>query len=137
MSKENQIQSIIESLSKIQRPVLSNRWKEFGLSHAQAGLLYLLSNHKRSNVKQTADFLGVSKSAVTQLARPLESKALISRNNDEADRRVVWLSLTPDGARVLKVIAKHKFDGLRSALEKLTPEELETLHKIYAKMAGI
>jgi DNA-binding MarR family transcriptional regulator len=136
MSKDDQIQSIIECLSKIQRPVLSTRWKEIGLSHAQVGMLYLLSHHKQSNVKQTADFLGISKSAVTQLADPLESKGLISRSNDQADRRIVWLSLTPSGSKVLKTIAKHKFDGLRSALETISADELDSLHRIYTKLAG-
>ena len=134
MSKDDQIQSIIECLSKIQRPVLGTRWKEIGLSHAQVGMLYLLSHHKQSNVKQTADFLGISKSAVTQLADPLESKGLISRDNDQADRRIVWLSLTPSGSKVLKTIVKHKFDGIRSALEKLDEHEVRQLHDLYQKM---
>jgi len=135
MSKEDQIQSIVESLSKLQRPALSSRWKEIGLSHAQIGMLYLLSYHKQTNVKQTSDFLGISKSAVTQLAGPLESKGLISRGSDQKDRRIVWLSLTNEGSKILKTIAKHKFEGIRSALENLTEEELRQLQKLHKKMA--
>lgn len=136
MNKEELIQSVIEYLYKSQRPGLNASWKEFGLSHAQVGMLYLLHYHNGASVKQAADYLGVSKSAATQLLDPLADKGLVIRSNDQKDRRVVRLHLTDEGKVVLKKLAKNKFAGLRAALENLTDNELKQLQKLHKKMAG-
>ena len=136
MDKEQLIQSIIENMAKCQRPAIKSSWKEFGLSHAQMGMLYLLHYHSQVSVKETADFLGISKSAATQLLDPLTDKGLVKRQDDPKDRRIVRLSLTVKGTQVLKKMAKHKYAGLRSAMGSLSCQELEQLNRIYQKMTG-
>lgn len=136
MSKDDLIQTVIETLVKVQRPAISASWKEVGLSHAQVSLLYLIHYHQGSNVKQVSEHLGITKSAVSQLADPLEETGYVRRQQDEADRRVIRLHLTAKGTALLKKLSKHKFAGLRSALESLSEDDLETLRDIYKKMAG-
>lgn len=136
MEKEQLIQSVIENMAKCQRPAIKYGWKEIGLSHAQMGMLYLLHYHPEASVKEAADFLGISKSAATQLLDPLADKGLIERQNDPSDRRIVRLSLTGKGGQALKKMAKHKYAGLRSAMEALSQEELRQLNHLYKKMAG-
>jgi DNA-binding MarR family transcriptional regulator len=99
------------------------------------GMLYLLSFHQQTNVNQTAVFLGVSKSAVTQLADQLEDKGLIVRNNDPQDRRVVHLSLTENGRQIMKKLARHKYDGVRAGIESLSDNEVEQFYKLITKMS--
>jgi DNA-binding MarR family transcriptional regulator len=136
MSKEDQIQKIVEVIAKLQRPALKRAGRQqLGLSHAQAGMLYLLYYHEQSSVKEAAQFLGITKSAVTQLLDPLVAKGLVSRHSDAADRRVVRLSLTGKGKDYLKKLGKYKFAGLRSALAHLSEGELETLYQLHKKMA--
>jgi DNA-binding MarR family transcriptional regulator len=135
MDREEQIQSIVESLAKCQRPALSAGWKELGLSHAQMGMLYLLFYHDNASVKQAADFLGISKSAVTQLADPLVDKGLVIRANDLGDRRIVRLGLTAAGSSVLKKLSKYKFAGIRSAINGLSDAEVKQLYGLYQKMS--
>src|SRR5665213_814565 len=108
MDREKQIQAVVENLAKCQRPALGAGWKKLGLSHAQMGMLYLLFYHQEASVKQAADFLGITKSAVSQLADPLVAKEYVSRRNDPKDRRIVRLSLTADGSQVLRKLAKYK-----------------------------
>lgn len=136
MSREDLIQSIIENLGKIQRPGLTNRWKEFGLSHAQVGMLHLLFHHDHCSVKEAADFLGISKSAVTQLLDPLEAKGLLRRSNDIKDRRIVRLDLTDKGKKALKELMKHKLDAIREAIGRLSDDEIKSLHEISQKMTN-
>jgi DNA-binding MarR family transcriptional regulator len=133
MDREQRIQSIIENLAKCQRPALSAVRKASGLSHAQLGMLYLLFYHKQASVKETADYLGVTKSAVTQLADPLADKGFVVRQNDQEDRRIVRMSLTAAGAQELKKLAKHKFDGIRSAIDSLDDREIERLQALLQK----
>lgn len=135
MSKDELIQNIIENLTRCQRPALHSSLTEFGLSHAQGGMLYLLSYHKQASVKQISEFLGITKSAVSQLMDPLTQKNLVSRHVDPADRRIVWLRLTNEGSQLLKKLVKNKFAGLRSGLESLNEAELKTLYDLHKKMA--
>ncbi|HET6863802.1 MAG TPA: MarR family transcriptional regulator [Candidatus Saccharimonadales bacterium] len=136
MSRDNHVQAIVEILVKLQKPSVKGGWKKLGLSHAQMGMLYLLSFHEQTSVNQTADFLGVSKSAVTQLADSLEDKGLISRTNDNKDRRIVRLSLTAEGRQIMKKLARHKYDGVRAGLEKLTDKEVEQFYGLTLKMTN-
>jgi DNA-binding MarR family transcriptional regulator len=133
MDREQHIQTIIEILAKCQRPALSSVRKASGLSHAQLGMLYLLFYHKQASVKETADYLGVTKSAVTQLADLLVDKGFVARRNDPQDRRIVRMSLTPAGAQELKKLAKHKFAGIRSAIDSLDDREIERLQGLLQK----
>jgi DNA-binding MarR family transcriptional regulator len=133
MNREQRIQSIIENLAKCQRPALTAVRKASGLSHAQLGMLYLLFYHKQASVKETADYLGVTKSAVTQLADPLADKGLVVRHSDPQDRRIVRMSLTSAGAQELKKLAKRKFDGIRSAIDNLEDKEIEQLQDLLQK----
>jgi len=135
MNREQQIQTIIENLAQFQRSTLSAAWKYLGLSHAQIGMLYLLFYHDQASVKETSDYLGVTKSAVTQLADPLVAKGFVARHSDPKDRRIVRMSLTTEGAREFKSLSKHKFDGVRAAIDKLNDKDLERLYKLYQKMA--
>lgn len=136
MKREEQVQDIIENLARCQRPALGAAWKYLGLSHAQVGMLYLLLHHHQASVKETADHLGVSKSAVTQLADPLVEKGFVTRQPDINDRRIVRLDLTPQGLQELKKLGKYKFDGLRSAIESLSDNEIDNLQRLIQKAAG-
>jgi len=135
MSREDHIQSIVLTLAKLQRPAHNRGWKHTGLSHAQVGMLFMLAYYRQNSVNETADFLGVSKSAVSQLIDPLETKRLVARVTDPKDRRIVRLNLTAKGGMLVKELAKHKLDGIRTAANKLTESELDQLYKLVLKMA--
>jgi DNA-binding MarR family transcriptional regulator len=134
MNKAELIQEIIENLAKCQRPAFNSGWKATGLSHAQLGMLYMIFYHREVSPKDIADYLGVSKSAVTQLMEPLVDKELVSRRNDIHDRRVVRLSLSAKGQKFLHQLNKYKYAGIRSALDSLDTKDLEQLNTLHQKM---
>jgi DNA-binding MarR family transcriptional regulator len=137
MKREDLIQQIVEGLARSQRPPAPSVWKSLGLSHAQMGMLYMLRYHMQASPKQIAEFLGVSKSAVSQLLDPLVDKGLVSRQADPSDRRITRLSLTPKGLQLLKKMHRLKFAGIRSALNSLDTKELSQLAGLQAKLAGV
>lgn len=134
MGKAELIQEIIENLAKCQRPAFNSGWKATGLSHAQLGMLYMIFYHSEVSPKDIADFLGVSKSAVTQLMEPLVDKDLVNRRNDSRDRRIVRLSLSAKGKKFLGQLNKYKYAGIRSALGTLDTKDLEQLSALHQKM---
>ena len=135
MKREDLIQDVVESLSKCQRLAAPSAWKTLGLSHAQIGMLFMLFHHSEATVKQISEYLGVTKSAVTQLLDPLVDKKLVNRTHDPKDRRFVRLGLTPSGLLLLKKLHGLKFAGIRSALDSLSGKELAQLADLHRKMA--
>jgi DNA-binding MarR family transcriptional regulator len=134
MGREEVIQEVIENIAKSQRPANFSAWREIGLSHAQIGMLFMLVHHHDANVKQISEYLGITKSAITQLMDPLVEKDLVTRQNDPKDRRIVRLQLTEKGKKAVKEVKKLKFAGMRSSLNRLTDQDLEDLAKIYRKI---
>jgi DNA-binding MarR family transcriptional regulator len=137
MKREDLVQQIVEGLARSQRPAAPTVWKSFGLSHAQVGMLFMLHYHRQASPKQIADFLGVSKSAISQLLDPLVDKGLVSRQPDIKDRRIIRLSLTPKGLQLLKKMHRLKFAGIRSALNSLDTKELSQLANLQTKLAKV
>jgi DNA-binding MarR family transcriptional regulator len=136
MRREELVQEIIENISKCQRLSASSTWKDSDLSHSQIGMLFMLAHHKQLQVKQIAVFLGVTKSAASQLLEPLTQRNLVARQIDDKDRRIVRFSLSPGGMKMLKKINKLKFAGFRSRLENLSNKELDELAGLSKKLAA-
>ena len=135
MSREELVQEIIENIARCQRFGKTPLWKESGLSHSQVGMLFMLSHYKQLQVKQIADYLGITKSAASQLLEPLSQRGLVARQIDPKDRRIAHFKLSPAGVKLLKRINKFKFAGFRSRLENLSDDELKQLAGLSRKMA--
>jgi DNA-binding MarR family transcriptional regulator len=134
MGRAEIIQEIIENLAKCQRPPIDAAWKKAGLSHAQLGMLYMLLYHREASPKEIADYLSITKSAVTQLMDPLVEKSLVVRRTDPKDRRVIRLSLSAEGTKLIQKFNKYKYAGLRSALNSLEGKDLDQLNSIHQRM---
>ena len=136
MSKEELIQDIIENLARCQRPSINLVVEKTNLSHAQLSMLFMLFYHPDASAKEITGFLGISKSAISQVIDPLADKKLVSRDNDTKDRRIIRLNLTPKGRATIGKLIKLKSAGMRSALENLTLSELQQLYALHQKMAA-
>jgi MarR family 2-MHQ and catechol resistance regulon transcriptional repressor len=136
MKRDELIQEIIETLARCQK-VSANPsfWQKIGLSHSQIGMLFMILHRENANVKQIAEHLGVTKSAITQLLDPLVTKGFIERQTDASDRRIVRFNLTDKGKKAIKEIHKQKFAGLRSALDSLSDSEIQQLTALHRKAA--
>jgi len=65
--------------------------------------------------------LGLSVSAVTQMANRLDSIGLVLRVEDPTDRRVKHLTLTPLGREMMSTRQERRVQRLESALEHVPP----------------
>lgn len=138
MNREEHIQKIIENSGRLKHLALVDRSKlgALQLSRAQLELVHLIFFHERISVNQAAKHLSVSLSAVSQLADSLQSDGYISRQNDEKDRRIIYMSVTPKGKKVIKSLKKNLTSGFRAIMETLDDSELASLNKIYNKMVA-
>ena len=66
--------------------------------------------------------LGVSLSAITQIADRLERARLVTRVAEENDRRIRCLQLTPHGEQIMRQREDVRIHRVLTVLEHLTPE---------------
>ncbi|HEY2761147.1 MAG TPA: MarR family winged helix-turn-helix transcriptional regulator [Pirellulales bacterium] len=66
--------------------------------------------------------LGVSLSAMTQIADRLERARLVKRHFEGGDRRVRSLQLTPRGLKIMRSREAARIDRAKRAIEQLPPD---------------
>ncbi|MHB1038301.1 MAG: MarR family winged helix-turn-helix transcriptional regulator [Pirellulales bacterium] len=66
--------------------------------------------------------LGVSQSAMTQIADRLERAGLVHRVTEETDRRVRSLQLTPRGEKIMRSREADRVERVTAILDRLSPK---------------
>ncbi len=72
------------------------------ITRRQRELLAYLLQRKQGSVGEIAAILGVSSPAATKAVARLERKGLVTRKENEVDRRSVYVSLTNAGMQALE-----------------------------------
>lgn len=98
-----------------------------GLSGSQLWALWHVSARPGLRVSELADAMIIHHSTASNLLDKLETKELIRRERQQADSRVVCLSLTARGAALVKDIPGPLQGRLRNALQALPEEALVAL----------
>ncbi|MFO7639066.1 MAG: MarR family transcriptional regulator [bacterium] len=95
---------------------------EQSFSFSQVMVLQTLQRSRSMKMTELARFLGLSKTNATGLVDRLVRRGMVRRDRSEEDRRVVFVSLTPDGRRAAARLTITSRKGL-TALMKRVPEE--------------
>jgi DNA-binding MarR family transcriptional regulator len=102
---------------------------EPGLTPSQQSALSTIERHGRVTVGELCAIEQVQPPTMTRCVAALVDAGLASREPDEADRRVAWLRITPEGARLLARMRRRKEAFLVKRLRSLSPDELGVLDR--------
>jgi DNA-binding MarR family transcriptional regulator len=104
---------------------LSRALEPFGLTAAQFELLVVIDRLSGSGAgcSELGRHLAAPGPDVTRMLDRLDSAALVSRNRDEKDRRVVHTALTEKGRQLLADVAPHVAQAEGAMFEGLADEE--------------
>ena len=132
----------ISRLSQIMQSRLEARIGDLGLSRLMWCVLTGIADEGVTTPSALADFVGVTRPAISRLLRGLEAKGYVMRRPGQGDGRGVTLALTPTGrsahaaARVhvdaqndyfLAKLSKEQRKSLIEALTALSAGEAEAL----------
>ncbi len=126
-----------------QLAVLANRTsKEFSQSYSEAfGLsipewrvLAHLSQDSHVSVREIHERVEMDKSKVSRAAHQLEMAGLIKKVTDKNDRRLVALSLSAKGRRIMEKITPMAHGYADEILEPLEPHERDVLQSAIEKL---
>src|SRR5947207_5741606 len=89
--------------------------------------LSTIERHGPMTLSELAAYERVQPPTITSVLGRLESAGLIARDTDVDDRRVSWVSLTPDGRRLVEANRSKKTEFLTKGLNKLDSRDREAL----------
>lgn len=100
------------------------QWEERGLTLPQLRMLHLLRRNPRTTTNNLAQQTGLTTATVSGLIDKLARNGLVERGRDDADRRVIPLSLTDDGETIVGEIRRGN-QAYLSALASSLGDDLE------------
>jgi len=108
-----------------------NRFDENGMTAPQGFILEKLEQEGPLKVSQMAEALGYTAGAISTLSDKLLAAGYVTRERDEGDRRVVYLSITPEGSEVLGAIRGQRKANIETFFGGLTDDDIGHLIRIY------
>jgi DNA-binding MarR family transcriptional regulator len=106
---------------------LRKETEDLGVTSRQVTLLWLIRNRPGLTLRALAAEERISAPALSGHVDRLEKAGLIERARDDSDRRRVGLTLTEEGARLLKRVRARRTSWLADRLKGLEPAELEAI----------
>lgn len=101
---------------------------ETGISAPQAMVLRLLSKKKKLKITELSNELCLSNSTVSGIIDRLEKQEMVVRERSIDDKRVVYVSISPDFEDMHKSFQKQFEKNIANVMSKGNTEEI---HKIY------
>lgn len=133
-----QAKSLVATLPRVMRRMFTLQCDApaMELPVAQLRVCAVLHDGPR-NMSVIGKELGISLSAVTQLADRLERAEMVERLAEPEDRRVRCLQLTPHGIEVMRLRKERRLRQALNVMEKLTPEQREAVLAALETLLGV
>lgn len=91
-------------------------------------ILRMISD-RACNLSDIAEGQNVSLPSISATVQTMVSRGWLQRKRSQNDRRVVFLTVTPRGRRVLEEEAERMLEWMASRLEPLSDEQLEAIEQ--------
>lgn len=106
---------------------LRKETESLGVTARQVTLLWLIKTNRGLSLRELAAEERISAPALSGHVDRLERAGLIERVRDETDRRRVGLTLTEEGARLLRRVRARRTTWLAERLRELTPDKIAAI----------
>ena len=120
----------IEELLRQWRSVMASsrpRWSAADLTFTQLRALSAIARRGSMRVSELADELGIGLAAGSSLADRMVQRRFIVRRNDEADRRIVLLTLAARGSALIERLERGSAEHFAKLIARMTPSERDAL----------
>ena len=102
---------------------IGEKKKEFGITKTQAILLAALLYRGGLTMSQIAESISSSHEQATRAVAPLVEKGYVKRVGSPADRKKVFVELTPAGHRLMDSFRKKVIDDFDQRMDRSLSEE--------------
>ncbi|WP_461367032.1 MarR family winged helix-turn-helix transcriptional regulator [Candidatus Darwinibacter acetoxidans] len=98
-----------------------------GITMTQLRILMEVDHRSEMTVGELSQALGSASANSSAMCKTLEKKGLVSRDRSPEDERIVLITLTPEGKRVLHLIEEDLSSKFDPVLEGYSPGEFEQI----------
>ncbi len=134
--KEEAYNEAIKSILTMNRTLRNNSKQVHAerITGRQLSLLKFLLESGTCSAGDLARYLFVSDSSVSEQLRKLARKGLLVKDRTESDNRIVMVSITEAGKKLVQRMPVGGIQLLRKRLKELDTEELEEIHNVVQKL---
>lgn len=129
---------LYDAVQKMNRYMHRSKHREMktkeGIHPGQMKLLSIISKNDGIIQRELAEILDMRPSSLTEILSNLEKNSLITRKQDENDRRIMHVHLTEEGNSIIKDFKQAKDNLQDSIFNCLTLEEKEKMLEIVGKI---
>lgn len=120
---------LVQALRSIQMTRGKLPWRYLDLSMAQLKAVMLLGRTGRARSRELADGLGIAPSAATPLVDRLVEMKLARREDDPADRRIVWILPTTRALAVYDELLHMSQDVLEDVISEVPVKDRKAVRE--------
>lgn len=101
--------------------------EKYNLSWRDIHVLKYLLKHSPCRISDVGSELNIQLFAVSRLVAALYERGLVAKVKDDIDKRNTYVSLTPDGARMIRQVQANYYNLFTSNLELMEDSEAEIM----------
>jgi len=127
IDREKIIEEIIESFRVLARKIMAEGKRgleEYPLTPTRVQFLFIINCHQNIGVKELAEKLAISSSAVAQMVEDLVENGYLVRTNHPKDHRFVQLTLSEKARAQIKQFKAAFIKKVAALFESLSDNEL-------------
>ena len=138
----NDREMLARSISQFRRAIVREfvfnilrTFVDFDFSLPQLATLLLLDEEGVLTIKQVTEILGRSVSATSRLLDQLVERGMVSRREDERDRRSKRIAITEKGRMLIATLEQRRADVQIAAMEYYSAEEQVEINRAMSLLA--
>jgi MarR family transcriptional regulator, 2-MHQ and catechol-resistance regulon repressor len=120
--------------SKAIQERIRDEMSKYKLSITEFSVLEVLFYQGKQTIQQIGTRILISSGSMTYVIDKLEQKGIIKRNDCKEDRRVIHITLTPEGMDMMENIMPKYQDMVDSFFEDLTEDDSELMIHFFNKV---
>ncbi len=134
MTTEKDLEDIILGFHRKLIEELQKEAERLHITPSQLQVLQCISEREHPTMKDIANELRITPPSVTTIVESLHDQGFVRREEDQNDRRVVRISITPKTYKMYSSLKDAKFIVLKNLFAKLSEEDRSALSKIITKI---
>ncbi len=123
---KSDMMSIMYMLKSSMQRVIEPMIQKEGLSMIQVYILFGISKGTITNISSLCREFGLNQGNVSNMCKNMEKTGLIKRIRSTEDERIVKLSITEKGSKIIEKLYAES-EELNKTLEKIPKEKLDTI----------
>ncbi|OLN33135.1 MarR family winged helix-turn-helix transcriptional regulator [Desulfosporosinus metallidurans] len=128
MENENmKIAKLLQEVMLLFRHKMTKVVEDTGITTLQMMIMGIISKEKTLKITELSGKLSLSNSTVSGIVDKMEKLGMVERTRSERDRRVVYVSISPNFVEMHKTFHERFEENIALTINKSTPEELNKI----------